>query len=93
MTTGIMIHRNSWIIYAIPIIGVKQSIQNRLGHGFRERVGITSTPETVLHHGFGGLLYGRHSGSTFLSPPFQNRRLFALHFAVPKNITVMQFIN
>lgn len=65
-----MIHRNSWIIYAIPIIGVKRSIQNRLGHGFRERVGITSTPETVLHHGFGGLLYGRHrNGITFSACP------------------------
>lgn len=31
---------------------------------------ITSTPETVLHHGFGGLLYGRHrSGITFPPPP------------------------
>jgi len=52
-----------------------------------------TTPETVLHHGFGGLLYGRHSGITFLPYPLHNRRLFALHFAVPKNITVMQFIN
>ena len=40
MTTGIMIHRNSWIIQAILITGAKHSIQNRLGHGFRERVGI-----------------------------------------------------
>lgn len=57
-------------------------------------VGITSTPETVLHHSFGGLLYGWHrSGITFPPPPLQNRRLLTLHFAVPKNITVMQFIN
>ena len=33
-------------------------------------VGITSTPETVLHHSFGGLLYGWHrSGITFPPPP------------------------
>ena len=58
------------------------------------RVAITSTPETVLHHGFGGLLYGRHrSGITFPPAPLHNRRLFARHFAVPKNNTVMQFIN
>lgn len=57
------------------------------------RVEITSTPETVSHHGFGGLLYGRHSGITFLPSPLHNRRLLTLHFAVPKNITVMQFIN
>ena len=33
---------------------------------YRERVAITSTPETVLYHGFGGLLC---SGITFLPPP------------------------
>lgn len=30
---------------------------------------ITSTPETVLHHGFGGLLYSRHSSITFSASP------------------------
>ena len=34
------------------------------------RVAITTTPETVLHHGFGGLLYSRHrSGITFSASP------------------------
>ena len=34
------------------------------------QMAITSTPETVLHHGFGGLLYGRHrNGITFSSSP------------------------
>lgn len=61
-----MIHRNSWIIYAIPIIRTKLHIQNCLSHSFQEQVVITSTPETVLHHGFGGLLC---SGITFSASP------------------------
>lgn len=37
---------------------------------YKERVAITSTPETVLHHGFGGLLYGWHrSGIAFSACP------------------------
>ena len=35
-----MIHRNSWIIWIIPIIRAKWHIQNRLSYGLRERVGI-----------------------------------------------------
>ena len=89
-----MIHRNSWIVRIILIIRTKLHIQNCLSHSFQERAAITSTPETVSHHGFGGLLYGWHRSTiTFSTSPLQNRRLLTLHFAVPKNNTVMQFIN
>lgn len=40
-------------------------------YSYPNRVGIIIIPpETVLHHGFGGLLYGWHrNGITFLPPP------------------------
>lgn len=64
-----MIYRNSWIVRIILIIRTKLHIQNCLSHSFQEQAAITSTPETVLHHGFGGLSYGRHSNITFSASP------------------------
>lgn len=39
-------------------------------YSYPNRVGIIIIPpETVLHHGFGGLLYSRHSSITFSASP------------------------
>lgn len=63
------------IAYALPIIQIIQILSDKFHKQmclrliYREQVAITSTPKTVLHHGFGGLLYSRHSSIAFSASP------------------------